>query len=306
MKTKFSLFLLAMFPFAFLNANEVVINNLTPESLPQNPSEIYSINVEVIPMSSNVMKDCIKPSVIIDGKAHPMTKGSMGQNSFTYDYKMPARANTGRYYYEVEYETKVFEGTKDRTIKSSLYDLKIGNRCASTLDVCRGPVGATISVSGRGLTKGDTIMFGDTEVQTTYVSPNVITFKVPSLHADRVYDVYLQGNNGSIAMGEFRIDPSTITADRDSIYLKSHERVTLTFEIDSSAPRGGIVLDITTDIPDSVIMPEVTIPEGSKTVNATIEGGEPGTGYIFIEANGFDELQIPVSISEDENNFWTS
>lgn len=306
MKTKFSLFLLAMIPFAVLNANEVVINNLTPESLPQNPSEIYAINVEIATMSSNVMKECIKPMVVIDGRAHPMVKGSMGPNSFTYDYKMPSGANTARYYYEVEYETKVFEGTKDRTIKSCLYDLKTGNRCASTLDVCRGPVGATIPVSGRGLSKGDTIMFGDTEVETMFISQNVITFKVPTLRAERVYDVYLQGNNGMIAMGEFRIDPSTISADRDSISLKSHERVTLTLEIDSPAPKGGITLDITTDIPDSVIMPEVTIPEGSKTVNVTIEGGEAGTGYIFIEANGFDELEIPTSITEDENNFWTS
>lgn len=304
MKTKFGIFILAMFPLAILNGNEIAINNLTPECLPQNPSEIYSINVEILPQSSNVNKDLIKPSVVIDGKSHPMLKGAMGPNTFTFDYKMPSGANIARYYYDVEYESKVFEGTKERGLKSPLYDLKTGNRCASTLDVNRGPVGATIPVSGRGLSSKDTIIFGDTEVQTSFVSPNVITFKVPALAAGRVYDVYLEGNNGSIPMGEFRIDPSTISADRDTIYLKSHERTTLTLEIDSPAPKGGLELDITTDIPDSIIMPEVIVAEGSKTVNVTIEGGKPGVGSIFVEANGFDELEIPTEVTEDINNFW--
>lgn len=306
MKTKFISFILAVLPLSFLNANEVVINNLTPESIPQNPSEIYSINVEVLSMSSNVNKDHIKPFVIIDGKAHPMNKGSMGPNSFTYDYKMPAGANIARYYFEVEYISKVFEGVKDRTIKSNLYDLKIGNRCASTLDINRGPVGATIPVSGRGLSNGDTITFGDIEVPTTYLSPNVITFKVPALQAERVYDVFLQGNNGSIPMGEFRIDSSSISADRDEVYLKSGERTTLTLEIDCPAPKGGIEFDITTDIPDSIIMSDVIVPEGSKTINVTIQGGKAGTGSIFVGAEGFDELEIPTTISEDEGNFWSN
>ncbi len=305
MKTKISLFFLAMLPLAFLNANEVVIHNLTPESLPQNPSEIYSINAEIYPVSLNINKDCIKPSVIIDGKIYPMTKGFRGPNTFTYEYKMPSGANTARYYFEVNYLTKVFESIKDRTVKSCLYDLKIGNRCASTLDIYRGPIGAIIPVSGRGLSSGDTIMFGDTEVQTTYVSPYLVTFKVPALRAGKVYDVYLEGNNGSMPMGEFRIDSCTLSANHDSIYLKSGEHTVLALEVDSPAPKGGIELDITTDIPDSIIMPEAIIPEGQKNVNINIEGGKQGTGSIFIGANGFDELVIPVTISEDENNFWS-
>lgn len=293
-----------MLPLGFLNANEVVIHNLTSESLPQNPSEIYSINAEIYPVSLNINKDCIRPSVIIDGKIYPMAKGFRGPNSFTYDYKMPAGANTARYYFEVNYVTKVFECVKDRTVKSGLYDLKIGNRCASTLDICRGPIGAIIPVSGRGLSSGDKIVFGDTEAQTTYVSPYLVTFKVPALRAGKIYDVYLEGNNGSIPMGEFRIDSWTLSANHDSIYLKSHERVVLTIEVDSPAPRGGIELDITTDIPDSVIMAEAIIPEGQKAVNVTIEGGKQGSGTLFIATNGVDELALPISVSEDENNFW--
>lgn len=306
MKTKLHFLILALFPIALLNADEVQINNLTPESIAQNPSEIYSISADIYSKSSNVDKDSIKPSIVIDGKTFPMTKGTMGPNSFTYDYKMPSGANTVRYYFDANYITKIFGTTKERQVKSNVHELHLVNRYASTLDVSRGPIGASITVSGRGLSNTDTILFGDTEAQTTYISPNLISFKVPTLRANKIYDVYIQGSNGSLHLGEFRIDASTISSNRDSIALKTNERATFTLEIDNPAPKGGIDLDITTDVLDSIIMDEVSFPQGSRTVNVTIEGGEPSSSTLFINADGFNELTIPITVTEDENNFWSA
>ena len=54
--------------------------------------------------------------------------------------------------------------------------------------------------------------------------------------------------------------------------------------------------DLTTDIPNSIIMPEVLIPEGARTVSATIEGDKVGSGHLYINAKGLPELVIPVTI----------
>lgn len=302
MKTKFNAFLLAILPLSLINANELLINNLTPENVPQNPSEIYSINVEISPMSSNIHKDLIKPSIVIDGKTYPMTKGSMGPLSFTYDYKMPSGANTVRYYFDVDYTTKVFETeTKERKIKSNIYDLHLINRYTSSLDVSRGPIGATIAISGRGLSRSDTILFEDTKAQTTYISPNLLTFQVPALPAGKIYDVYIQGNNGTTRIGEFKIDAPSLHVNTHSIFLKTSEHTTFTLEIDNPAPKGGLVFDITTDIPESIIMDDVTIPHGQKTIDITIEGAKPASGSLFISADNFSELTIPVAVIEDKS-----
>ena len=43
-------------------------------------------------------------------------------------------------------------------------------------------------------------------------------------------------------------------------------------------------------------MPEVLIPEGARTVSASIEGDKVGNGNLFINANDLPELVIPVTI----------
>ena len=68
------------------------------------------------------------------------------------------------------------------------------------------------------------------------------------------------------------------------------------FKIDFEAPGGGIPIDIKTDVPSSVIMPEATIAEGDKTVNVPVRGGEIGEGKMIISADGYETVEIPVRI----------
>ena len=51
-----------------------------------------------------------------------------------------------------------------------------------------------------------------------------------------------------------------------------------------------------TDIPESIIMPEVFIPEGARSVNVPVEGGIPGVGKLFVEVPGLKTVVIPVVV----------
>ena len=43
-------------------------------------------------------------------------------------------------------------------------------------------------------------------------------------------------------------------------------------------------------------MPEVIIPGGARSVSVTVEGGAPGTGYLYMEAAGFGAVQVPIRV----------
>ena len=63
------------------------------------------------------------------------------------------------------------------------------------------------------------------------------------------------------------------------------------------APAGGLLLDITTDIPESVIMPEAVVPPGQNSLSITVEGGKPGSGSLFLKGYGSGEVSVPVTVS---------
>jgi hypothetical protein len=53
---------------------------------------------------------------------------------------------------------------------------------------------------------------------------------------------------------------------------------------------------VTTDIPDSVIMPEVVVPTGSSSVTVTVQGGRPGSGSLVLKGYGAGTVTIPVTV----------
>ena len=191
-----------------------------------------------------------------------------------------------------------------RQAQSPLYDIELTNRYVSSMQSKRGLVGSTIPLTGRGFTEFDTVVIGDIEAETQFISSNVLTFKVPSLPAGKIYDVELNSGYGPVSVGEFRIDPATIRANKSRIDLKTEERTTLVFHIGNEAPKTGLPLKITTDTPELIIMPEAEIPAGAKTISVVIEGGFPGEGNLFIEAPGYEEVAIPVNITESDS--WES
>jgi hypothetical protein len=57
-----------------------------------------------------------------------------------------------------------------------------------------------------------------------------------------------------------------------------------------------LCINVTTDIPNSVIMPEVRLATGEDSATVAIEGGEPGKGHLYVSAQGFDELTVPIEV----------
>lgn len=87
-----------------------------------------------------------------------------------------------------------------------------------------------------------------------------------------------------------------ISALPASLLLETGKRGTVAFSLPETVSGDGLYLTITTNIPDSIIMPEATIPGGERSINVPMEGSAPGDGFLFIEADGYKPIQIPVSV----------
>lgn len=276
---------------------QTTVTNLTPSKLPENPSGIYTFSFVANADSANIMQETVEARLVINGETHTMTRDSLDNNLFAYDFPMPQGQTNARYYYTLTYnytnrDGKILKGD----VASPLYDTRLVNRYPIQLEVNRGPVGARVSLVGRGFSKFDTIVVGDTEVATQFASPNAVSFSVPALAANKTYSVALRTGQGDIPAGNFRIDAAQLKILPASLDLAQGERSMLIVSIDTDAPAGGLYLNITTDAPASIIMPEATIAAGTRSVNVALEGGEPGTGTLFIESPGFTTKAVPLNV----------
>jgi len=144
-------------------------------------------------------------------------------------------------------------------------------------------VGARINVSGRGFTAQDVIYVDNTPTRTVFRVGELPEFFVPALDPNKNYQVVINGSAGNSPVGTFRIDASSVQVVPGSLTLRTGDRQTLTFTVPNAAPVGGLLLDITTDVPEGVIMPEVVIPAGQNSVSVTVEGGKAGNGNLFLK-----------------------
>jgi len=276
---------------------ETGVKNLTSEQVPANPSGIYTLHMSAELQEADVVDDSLQPSIVIDGQRRPMQPSGLGPRVYEYDYKMPPGRSTARYYYELDYELERRGQNHDRQLRSNrIYDLRLINRYPVQLEAQRGPVGARIGVLGRGFNPADIIVVGGYEADTEYQSPNAMSFVVPPLEPNEVYPVDWRSGDAVIGVGTFRVDPANLTVNPTEITVQSGERAMLVVGTGSAAPSGGLRVQTLTDIPGSVILPEITIPEGERTVSVQMEGGEPGFGYLHLYVPGFEQMVIPVTV----------
>ena len=106
----------------------------------------------------------------------------------------------------------------------------------------------------------------------------------------------LRTDQGELPIGDFYVDSASFNVVPGSVNLASGQRDILIFQLYSEAPASGLYIDITTDIPDSIIMSEVIIPGGKRSVSVPVEGGAPGNGYLYMEAAGFGTVQVPIRV----------
>ncbi len=295
---KILLWLVATLGLALLSGcDTVVLTNLTAPSLPENPSQIYTFTLRVTPKYSTVVPTSISPKIIIDGQSFPMKRSSFGEGIYEFEYQVSGGRDAVAYYFLVPYKMETQNGLRDAEAYTEIVHAKIVRRYVLSLEVNRGPIGARVSVLGRGFSAQDTIFLDNLAARTTYESPNAISFIVPAVEANKNYRVMLGSAAGNSPVGTFRVDPSSLNVSPSSLNLRSGERQPLTFNVPVSAPPGGLLIDITTDVPESVIMPEIIVPQGQTSVTVTVEGGKAGNGSLFVKGFGAGEVNIPVSVT---------
>lgn len=294
--TKFTrLFAACIAAFALVGC-DVKITDRTPSSFSENPSGVYTITAE-IKAPQVVVPGSLKPSVVVDGQIYPMSKSALGENLWEFDYRLPSGRTGGAYYILASYETKSGGDVRPGEAFTGLTHFTLVSRYGLSLDASRAPVGAQVTVLGRGFNDGDIVYVGETAAQTIYRSTNSLSFVVPPVASGQNYPVTVGSPSTGLAVGTLRVDEGSLRVNPGSLRLATGQRRMLVFSLPTAAPPSGLPIDVTTDIADSVIMPEVMIPGGEQSVSVAIEGGSPGSGSLFVSAPGFGEISVPVTVS---------
>ncbi len=295
---KILLWLVATLGLALLSGcDTVVLTNLTAPSLPENPSQIYTFTLRVTPKTNTVVSSSVMPKIVIDGQNFAMKRSAFGEGIYEFEYQLPGGRDEVAYYFLVPFKIETQNGLTDSEVYTAIVHAKIVRRYVLSLEVNRGPIGARISVLGRGFSQQDSVFFDNLPARTTYESPNAISFIVPAVEPNKNYRIMLGSAAGNSPVGTFRVDPSSLNVSPSSLNLLAGQRQSLTFNVPVSAPPGGLLIDITTDVPESVIMPEIIVPQGQTSVTVTVEGGKAGKGSLFVKGFGAGEVSIPVSVT---------
>lgn len=287
--------------FVITGCQTPIFHDFTRERIPENPSNIYTFEFAARLGQTNAIAGTERAQIVINGKTFDMQPSPRGDRIFTFDYAMPPGVTEARYYFILTYDEVSNNVRRTRTRFSThehggVYVARLINRFTIQLLAERGPVGSTIGLVGSGFSAGDVVVVNGQEAATTFHSPISLEFTVPSLPAGRSYEVALRTGSGDIPAGMFRIDEGSFSVLPARVRLSSGGRDQMSFQIPGVAPAGGLLIDVTTDVPASIIMPEVVIPSGFSSVVIDIEGGQPGTGTLFIEAPGFRRQEIPIEV----------
>lgn len=271
------------------------LTNLTPDNVPQNPSQIYTVTLNTKWTTAHVVPESIQARIIIDGQNFPMSRSTSALDVWEFDYQLPAGRRSASYYFICEFDVKSGTGVVPREAYSELQTMTIADRYVLRPEAPRAPAGAKISILGAGFTPQDVVYFGLTPVRTVFESSSSLAFFVPAVETGQGYRLRVVGPGGELAAGTFRVDAGNVSVSPGSLVLRANEQQALTFTLPSPAPAGGMLIDVTTDIPASIIMPEVLVPPGQTSVTVLVTGGKPGTGSLYFKSSA-GETSIPVTV----------
>lgn len=278
-----------------------VFTNYTPERIPQNPSGIYTFSFLANPPVRSAISGSESAQVVINGETFEMEPDPENPRLFTYDYRIPEGVNEVRYYYVLSYDHANAGSTRRSTRYSTheegkVYQSRLINRYPIQLVSERGPVGSVVALVGSGFSSQDVVLVGNREASTTVHSGNSMEFTIPPVAAGRSHEVMLRSGDGDIPVGSIRVDSAQLRTQPSELSIASGSADLLIIQVDNPAPQGGYAVDIRTDIPDSVIIPEATIPEGARSVNVRVEGDRPDSGILSVSIPGFGEATVPIEI----------
>ena len=155
----------------FLTGCNLGITNLTPSVLPENPSQIYTISTRVKPKSVNIVPGSLTVRIIVDAQSFEMRKAALGADIYEFDYQLPAGRTELAYYFLVNYKFENQGVIVPREEFTDVIRSKIVGRYVLSLETNRGPVGARVSVLGRGFTAQDTVTFDGTPARSSPAKP---------------------------------------------------------------------------------------------------------------------------------------
>ena len=122
------------------------LTNLTPSTLPSNPSGIYTFTLRVTPKSTLVIPDSVAPHIVVGAESHDMVKDSSVPGIYEFDYRLPTGQDNIGYYFLVNYQTEGNGVVDDKQAYTELSHASVVGRYVVSLEVNRGPVGARIGV----------------------------------------------------------------------------------------------------------------------------------------------------------------
>ena len=193
-------------PLALIMAGcDVSVIDLTPSTIKSNPSNVYTITAQIRIKNSAVVAQSLRRKSSSMDKLHPTTRAPGSDILFEYDYRMPVGRTEAAYYMLVQFDRKTTDGVASNEIVSELSRFAVESRYSVELEVNRAPVGSRVAVLGRGFTRDDKILIGDTPAATRFDSSTSLSFYVPSLPEGRGYEVKVIGISGEMYAGSLEL-----------------------------------------------------------------------------------------------------
>ncbi|MFM9029322.1 MAG: hypothetical protein ACKOTF_01335, partial [Opitutaceae bacterium] len=109
-----SLFLLA-------GCDNVTLTDLTPRSVAENPSQIYTFTLRVAKRSNTITG--VSPTIVLDGRNFPLRAGGVGEGLYEFEYQLPAGRDRVAYYFLVNF---MIEGEDIATHDLDGFHLRVG------------------------------------------------------------------------------------------------------------------------------------------------------------------------------------
>ena len=99
-------FAAAMTLALFAGCESVTLTNLTPASVPENPSQIYTFTLRVATRTNTVPLASVQPHLIVDGQSFEMKRSALGEGLYEFEYQLPPGRDEIAYYSLVSYNVE--------------------------------------------------------------------------------------------------------------------------------------------------------------------------------------------------------
>ena len=114
---------LVLFPLLLVGCGTTAITNLTPSRLPRKDNGQYAFGVEWASRQQSLIKDSIKPYVIIGLDQYPMQRTPLLTNRWETLVPIPADKDSVIYRYKFDYEYQGFPARHPESKLSKVYQL---------------------------------------------------------------------------------------------------------------------------------------------------------------------------------------